>query len=96
MIGDWREWEPELPEWDYPGHTLKASMASSKVAFDTFSACDSGCHHDTARAVTLDPLLDSDGPYPDQYAPLAVGRRMIDGLHRAMPDMSRAQTSPAS
>ena len=93
MIGDWEEWEPKLPTFDYPGHTLNVA---SPVIYDPYAGCEGGCSHDKARAVTLDQLLGGDGPYPTELGlqpPLGGAGRLLDGLRSQMPNLLRTETS---
>ncbi len=95
MIGDWREWEPKLPTFPYSGHEAPDDPAAS---YDPYGNCKKTCHHDLARTALMPELLAEDGPFPDNYPlqpPLGAGG-ILNGLRRAMPNMPRAQTSPAS
>ena len=94
MIGDWQEWEPELPTFPYSGHEAPDDPAAS---YDPYGNCKKMCHHDLAHTATREEL-GRDGPYPPnplKQPPLGAGG-ILNGLRRAMPNMPRTQTSPTS
>ena len=42
---------------------------------DPYTSCEAGpCNHDLARAVTIDDLLASDGPFPPSHMIVNLGR----------------------
>ena len=67
-------------------------MEPFEMSHDPYRRCEQSCNHDLARGVSLDELLDRDGPHPDSHLIVSFSLQRAVVLDDAVDDGPIAAT----